>query len=194
MSLFGADHIENSFPYIVVTFLKGVFTSRRIETTVLLLLIVFVAVRMFTDIRLLLRNLATDCLPRICLCWNLFTSPLPGNASTSCYPSSVPCILVLTLHLCIHLPYGLFLFKFSDQTSYVKHIFVLLHACYIPRPSNFMNRDSAVCIATGYELDDRSVTSSNPGRGEIFSSLHTDRFWARPSLLSNGYRWFFRMG
>jgi hypothetical protein len=57
-------------------------TSRRIETAVLLLLSVFVAVRMFTDIPLLLRNLATDCLPRICLRGNLFTNPLPGNALT----------------------------------------------------------------------------------------------------------------
>jgi hypothetical protein len=42
------------FPYIVVTFLRGgVFTGPRIETAVLLLLPVFIAVRMFTDIPLL---------------------------------------------------------------------------------------------------------------------------------------------
>jgi hypothetical protein len=48
--------------------------GRRIETAVLLLLPVFVAVRMFTDIPLLLRNLTTNCWPRICLRGNLFTN------------------------------------------------------------------------------------------------------------------------
>jgi hypothetical protein len=62
--------------------LKEVFTGRRIETAVLLLLPVFVVVRMFTDIRLLLRNLATDSLRRICLCGNLFTNRLPSNGCT----------------------------------------------------------------------------------------------------------------
>jgi hypothetical protein len=47
-------HGKHSFTYIVVTFLRGVFTSRRIETELLLLLPIFVAVRMFTDIPLLL--------------------------------------------------------------------------------------------------------------------------------------------
>jgi hypothetical protein len=51
-----------------------VFTGRRIETATLLLLPVLVAVRMFTDIPVLFRNLATDCLPRICLRGKLFTS------------------------------------------------------------------------------------------------------------------------
>jgi hypothetical protein len=60
-------HRKHSFPYIVITFLRGVFTGRRIEAAVLLMLPVFIAVRMFTDIPLLLRNLATDCLPRIFL-------------------------------------------------------------------------------------------------------------------------------
>jgi hypothetical protein len=50
--------------------------------TAVLLLPVFIAVRIFTDIPLLLRNLATDYLPRICLRGNLFTNPLPGNALT----------------------------------------------------------------------------------------------------------------
>jgi hypothetical protein len=52
-----------------------VFTGRRIETVVLLLP-VFVAVRMYRDIPLLLRNLATDCLPRICLRGNSFYQPV----------------------------------------------------------------------------------------------------------------------
>jgi hypothetical protein len=78
----GRPYGKHSLHYIVVTFLRGVFTSRRIETTVLLLMPVFVAVKMFTDIPLLLRNLATDCLPRICLRGNLFTNPLPSNSFT----------------------------------------------------------------------------------------------------------------
>jgi hypothetical protein len=48
------SHRKHSFPYIVVTFLRGVFTGRHIETAALLLLPVYVAVRMFTDIPLLL--------------------------------------------------------------------------------------------------------------------------------------------
>jgi hypothetical protein len=67
--LLGADRIENSFPYNVVTFLRVVSTERRIEVAVLLSLE-------------LLRNLATECLVRNCLRGNLFTNPLPGNALT----------------------------------------------------------------------------------------------------------------
>jgi hypothetical protein len=57
-SLFSAfawsgPHRKHSFPYIVATFLTGVFTGCRIRTAVLLLLPVFVAARMFTDIPLL---------------------------------------------------------------------------------------------------------------------------------------------
>jgi hypothetical protein len=59
-----------------------VFTGRHIETAVILFLPVFVALRMFIDIPLLLRNLVIDCLPRICLRGDLFTSTLPGNALT----------------------------------------------------------------------------------------------------------------
>jgi hypothetical protein len=54
MRFLGVDHIENSFLYIVVTFLKELFTGRRIETAVLLLSPAFVAVRMFTGVPLLL--------------------------------------------------------------------------------------------------------------------------------------------
>jgi hypothetical protein len=39
-------------------------------------------VRMFTVVPLLLCNLATDCLPRICLHGNLFTNLLPSNGCT----------------------------------------------------------------------------------------------------------------
>jgi hypothetical protein len=91
--------MENNFPYIIVTFLRGggVFIGRRMETAVLLLLPVFVAVRMFTDIPLLLRNLATDSLPRICLRENLFTNPLPGNALT-CHNTLKWYILKINFH------------------------------------------------------------------------------------------------
>jgi hypothetical protein len=55
--LLGADRIEKNFPYIVVTFLRErLFTGRRIETAVLLLLPVIVAVRMFMGIHLLLQK------------------------------------------------------------------------------------------------------------------------------------------
>jgi hypothetical protein len=54
--LLGADRIRNSFSYTVVTFLRGGggFTGRRIERAVHLLLPAFVAVRMITEIPLLL--------------------------------------------------------------------------------------------------------------------------------------------
>jgi hypothetical protein len=80
LRLLGADRIQNNFPYTVAHL--EVFTDRRIETAVILLLPVFVAMRMFTDIPLLMRNLATDCLPRICLRGNLSTNPLPSNGCT----------------------------------------------------------------------------------------------------------------
>jgi hypothetical protein len=78
--LLGADSIENNFPY-TVAYLE-VFTGRRIETAVLLLLPVFFAVRTFTDNFLLLRNLVTDCLPIICLRGNLLTNALLVNGLT----------------------------------------------------------------------------------------------------------------
>jgi hypothetical protein len=65
--LLDTGHRVNSFPYIVVTFVRGVFTGPHIETAVPLLLPVFIAVRMYMDIPLLLRNLATDCLPTRCV-------------------------------------------------------------------------------------------------------------------------------
>jgi hypothetical protein len=79
MGLLGADHIEKSLPHIVGTLLEGVFTGNHIEMAVHLLLPVFIAMRMFTHISLLLHNLAADCLPRICLHGNIFTKPLPTN-------------------------------------------------------------------------------------------------------------------
>jgi hypothetical protein len=78
--LLGADHTENSFTY-TVAYLE-VFIGRLIETAALVLLPVFVAVRMFMDIPLSLRNLATDCVPIIRLHGNLFTNKLRGDALT----------------------------------------------------------------------------------------------------------------
>jgi hypothetical protein len=47
-------------------------------------------------------------------------------------------------------------------------------------------RDSSVCIAKEYELDDRG-SIPDLGKG-LFSSLRRpDRFWGSPSILSNGY-------
>jgi hypothetical protein len=61
-------HRKHSFPYIVLT-------GSHIETAVLLLPL-SVAVRMFTDIPPLLHNIATGCLPRICLRGYLFTNTM----------------------------------------------------------------------------------------------------------------------
>jgi hypothetical protein len=50
----GADHIENNFASIVVTFSREVFTGGRLGTAILLFLPVFIAVKMFTGIPVLL--------------------------------------------------------------------------------------------------------------------------------------------
>ena len=47
-----------------------------------------------------------------------------------------------------------------------------------------MGRDTAVSIATRYELD---APASNPGGGEIFRT-HRGRPWGPPNLLYNWYR------
>jgi hypothetical protein len=44
----------HSFPYIIVPFLRGVFAGRRMESVVFLLSTLYVPVRMFTEIPLLL--------------------------------------------------------------------------------------------------------------------------------------------
>jgi hypothetical protein len=53
---------RKQLPLYCCYILKGVFTGHCIATAVLLLLPVFIAVRMFTDIPLQLPNLAKDCL------------------------------------------------------------------------------------------------------------------------------------
>jgi hypothetical protein len=51
------------------------------------------------------------------------------------------------------------------------------------------SRDSVVCIATGYGLNDRGVGVRVPVGSRIFSSpRRPDRLWGPPNLLSNGYR------
>jgi hypothetical protein len=50
------------------------------------------------------------------------------------------------------------------------------------------SRDSAVCIATSYGLDDRGVGVQVPVGARIFTSpCRPDRFWGSPNLLSNGH-------
>jgi hypothetical protein len=52
-----------------------------------------------------------------------------------------------------------------------------------------VRRDSAIDIATGYELDDRGVGVRVPVGSRIFSfQCRPDRLWGPPSLLSNGYQ------
>jgi hypothetical protein len=56
----------------------------------------------------------------------------------------------------------------------------------------YKSRDSAVGIATGYELDDRGVDVGMPVGSRLFTSpRRPDRLWGPPNLLSNGYRELF---
>jgi hypothetical protein len=77
---------QKSFPYIVV----GVFTVLLSE---------------------LLRNLATDCLPRICLRGDLFTNPLPGNALTCLLADNVR-NEVVTIHRSLKVLKMLFVYTY----------------------------------------------------------------------------------
>jgi hypothetical protein len=57
------------------------------------------------------------------------------------------------------------------------------------------HRDSAVGIATGYELDDLVIGVRVPVGLRIFSSpRRPDRFCGPPIILSNVYRGLFRRG
>jgi hypothetical protein len=70
-----------------------------------------------TQLSLLLRNLATDCLPRICLRGNLFTNTLPSNWCTcnNMYLSSHICISsYTTIH---HTQYINHLINISPHTT-----------------------------------------------------------------------------
>jgi hypothetical protein len=56
-------------------------------------------------------------------------------------------------------------------------------------------RDGTVGIATGYRLVGREVGVRVPVNARfICSPRRPDRFWALPSLLSNGYRGLFPRG
>jgi hypothetical protein len=55
--------------------------------------------------------------------------------------------------------------------------------------ADFVSRDSAVGIATGYSLEYRGVRVRVPVESRIFPSpRRPDRLWGPPNLLSNGYR------
>jgi hypothetical protein len=55
-----------------------------------------------------------------------------------------------------------------------------------------VSRDSVVCIATGYGLDDRGLGLRVPLGSRLFCpSRRPDWLWSPPNLLSNGYRGFF---
>jgi hypothetical protein len=58
-----------------------------------------------------------------------------------------------------------------------------------------LNRDSAVCKATGYGLDDRGVGVRVSVGSRIFSTpRRPDGLWGPPNLLCNGYRRLFPQG
>jgi hypothetical protein len=57
------------------------------------------------------------------------------------------------------------------------------------------SRDSVVCIASSYGLDDRGVGVRVPvGSRIFFSPNRPDRLWGPPNLLFNGYRGSFPGG
>jgi hypothetical protein len=71
----------------------------------------------------------------------------------------------------------------SSNTSYYS-IYLILKS-----------RDSVVCIATGYGLDERGFGVRVPvGSRIFFSPRRPDRLWGPPSLLTNGTMRFFHGG
>jgi hypothetical protein len=73
--------------------------------------------------------------------------------------------------------------KFGRNIYYFE-LFVVLLLLY--------SRDSAVGIATGYELEGRGVGVRVPVWARFFfSPRRSDRLWGPPSLLSSGYRRLF---
>jgi hypothetical protein len=63
------------------------------------------------------------------------------------------------------------------------------------RTTTGIDRDSAVGIATGYQLNDRGVRVRFPVGSRIFSSpSRPDLFWGPSNLLSNGYWGLFTRG
>jgi hypothetical protein len=55
--------------------------------------------------------------------------------------------------------------------------------------SLLMSHSSALCIATGYGLDEREIGVQVPaGSGYATSPNCLDRLWGQPSLLSSGHR------
>jgi hypothetical protein len=60
---------------------------------------------------------------------------------------------------------------------------------YLQHVQTHWSRDSIVCIASNYGLDDRGVRVRVPVGSRFFSSpRRTDRLWGPLSFLSNGYR------
>jgi hypothetical protein len=94
-----------------------------------------------------------------------------------------------------HLSDGLFVVKFATQllniTVRLVQAFSGIHFPTVLARS----RDSAVSIATGYELDNRGVGVRVQVVSRIFSSpRHPHQLWGPPSFLSNGYWGLFPQG
>jgi hypothetical protein len=133
---------------------------------------------------------------------------------------SLRSILVLSSHLRLRVPSGLFPYGFTARTLYAflfspmrvtyrSHL-TLLHfiipiifyeACKIWRDTfskslNYLRSwDSVVCVATGYGLDDKGVGVRVPLGLRIFSfPFRPDRLWGSCSLISNGFRGLFPRG
>jgi hypothetical protein len=83
--------------------------------------------------------------------------------------------------------------NFHINTSYFSAptVLLILRRTWGPHSGGYLigrNWNSAVGIATGYELDDRGVGVRVLVGSRIFSSLRgPDRLWDTPSLLFNGY-------
>jgi hypothetical protein len=140
------------------------------------------------------------CLLEICLCKVIWTKMTQSRLQCLWSWTSI-FIYLLIYYLFIHSLIHLFVRPINSANKVslewtaalnlwkVKYYLLLLLLLF------GVSRDSAVCIATGYGLDDREVGVRVPVGSRIFTCpCRPDRLWGAPNLLYNGYRGLFPEG